>query len=103
MNFPNEQAFTDAVVGLFKMAGFRVMHMRGNTKRQIQGHAGYPDIIATRGGRLIFAELKMDKGVTSTEQETWLHELDKSVAEVYLWRPMDWDEIQRIILTRESS
>jgi hypothetical protein len=38
----------------------------------------------------MFVELKSKNGRTSPEQEDWLHELN-DVAEVYVWRPADWE------------
>ena len=57
------------------------------------GHAGFPDIVATRGARLVLCELKTATGRLRPEQRVWLDELDKTPAEVYLWRPKHWDEL----------
>jgi len=56
--------------------------------------AGFPDEVLVRSGRLIFAELKSERGKLSDEQEAWLEEL-RAVpgVEVYLWRPADMDAI----------
>jgi hypothetical protein len=60
--------------------------------------AGYPDITAWRDDRLIFAELKTDKGRLSTAQEEVLASLENlPSAEVYVWRPRDFDQIRPII------
>jgi hypothetical protein len=60
--------------------------------------AGYPDITAWRDDRLLFAELKTDKGRLSTAQEEVLASLrGLPGAEVYVWRPKDITEIRQII------
>ena len=44
-------------------------------------------------GRLIFAELKREKGVLSVAQKQVLAELGTLGVEVYVWRPSDFDDI----------
>lgn len=94
MNFRNEEQFTTAVIELAKMNRWRVIHMRGNTKRLIQGHAGYPDLTLAKGGDVEFWELKMPNGKLSDEQLAWgraLHPL------WHCWYPADWDRIISIL------
>lgn len=60
--------------------------------------AGFPDEVLCRPPRLIFAELKSDRGTLKPEQEAWLGELRQVPGvEVYLWRPADMDEIARVL------
>jgi hypothetical protein len=61
--------------------------------------AGIPDLILVRE-RAIWAELKTAKGKLRPEQVTWLDALAKAGAEIYLWRPSDLEEIQRILSRR---
>ena len=53
-----------------------------------------PDLCLVRGRRLIFAELKTEKGRLTPAQEAWLEAFKalRSTApiEVYVWRPADW-------------
>ena len=58
--------------------------------------AGFPDIVAVRGLRVIFAELKKEDGELSTAQEEWIGALRvtitlarSDIVEVYVWRPSD--------------
>ena len=107
MKFRNERAFTDAVIDLAKMNGWRVMHMRGNTARLIQGHAGFPDLVLVRPPHLIFAELKVGRNVPTPEQQEWLDALTDCEVEpygmpgpsagVYAWRPEQWDAIVKVL------
>ena len=58
--------------------------------------SGYPDLTMWRvlDKRLIFAELKREKGRLRPQQEVILEELRQlGVAEVYVWRPSNWNEI----------
>lgn len=88
MHFASEKAFTDAAVDLFKAYGWRVMHMRGNTFRLIQGHSGYPDLTCAKDGRVLFLELKMPKGKMTPEQDAWATVLWPNHR---LLHPEDWD------------
>jgi hypothetical protein len=51
--------------------------------------------------RLIALVLKADPGRLSAERKEWLEQLRAASVEVHLWRPADWDRIQRT-LTLES-
>jgi len=67
---------------------------------------GFPDcvIVTSKPARLIFAELKSEKGRVSVAQQGWLDALSKIAREhyligVYLWRPIHWKtgEIERVL------
>jgi len=58
---------------------------------------GFPDLCLVREQRIIFAELKSAKGKVSDEQFIWLENLGKTKAEVYIWRPVDREEIEEIL------
>jgi hypothetical protein len=55
--------------------------------------AGFPDLVLVRE-RLVFAELKTDKGRLSTNQLCWQNLLNHAGAEVYVWRPRDLDAVR---------
>lgn len=69
----------------------------GRWATSFRGSKGFPDYVATRDGRLLFAEIKNEKGRTSTAQIIWLTYLRNTSAEVYLWRPDDLEEIKRVL------
>lgn len=51
---------------------------------------GFPDVVATNGRRLLFAELKSRTGKVTIEQARWLELLERATAiDVRLWRPGD--------------
>jgi hypothetical protein len=60
--------------------------------------AGFPDEVLVRGPRLVFAELKSERGKLSDEQAAWLDAL-RAVpgVEVYVWRPADMEAIARVL------
>ncbi len=59
--------------------------------------AGFPDICAVRGHRLLFAELKSQRGRLTADQRTWLEALALTGAETYLWRPSDFEQIEETL------
>lgn len=103
----SEAEFQRIILTLFRTYGWTVAHFgntvkyvrRGNSYKVIpdKNAAGFPDIVATRKGRLIFAELKREDGIVSKSQQTWLDALALTGAEVFVWRPSQLEEINRII------
>ena len=68
------------------------------TYRSSHSPAGFPDIVLVRGDRVIFAELKTEKGKVTPDQRIWFRALlDSGKVEVYLWRPSMWDQVVRIL------
>jgi len=51
--------------------------------------------------RVIFAELKTDRGKLTPEQEWVGEQLKAAGAEHYVWRPRDWDEIVKVLNRRD--
>jgi hypothetical protein len=52
--------------------------------------AGWPDLTIVDRGRVIFAELKSDRGRASDKQRDWLASLSDAGAEVHVWCPTEW-------------
>ena len=104
-----EQQFQDAVVELAELNGWLCYH----TYDSRRSDPGFPDMVMVRGAVVIFAELKTERGRVSRPQREWLDALksverqafeDKSegfeeyrVVRVYLWRPSDWDDIEKVL------
>ncbi len=110
-----EQQFTNELLKWLKVYRWRAFHVRnsgygGNT--YVQGEPGFPDIVAVRPPRLIFAELKVGRAGTKVgdpkpEQIAWLEALAEnsqdvygmpsSAVETYVWRPENWSEILAVL------
>jgi hypothetical protein len=88
-----EKQFTQQVIELAQLFGWRVYH----TWLSVKSASGFPDLCLVRGNRLIFAELKSDRGVLTSAQKEWLEALKQTSAEVYLWRPSDFDMIVELL------
>ena len=100
----SEEAFTAQVIHLARWFGWKVAHFRpAMTKRgrwvtAVQGDgAGFPDLVLVRANRLIFAELKAERGRLAPKQEAWLESLKNAGMQACLWRPGDIDQIERIL------
>ena len=97
----SENDFLAAIIELAGLAGWLVYHTYDSRRSQ----AGFPDLVLARSDKLIFAELKTDKGKVRDAQVTWLDTLgtfanSQTAVEVYLWRPKDWAGIEKILTAR---
>ena len=93
-----ERDFSSSIEATLRLTGWRWAHFRAartlhGWTTPLSGDAGFPDLVAVRDGRLVLAELKTDAGRVRPEQRAWLDDLEATAAEVYLWRPRDWDAI----------
>ena len=92
-NLETEREFQQRVTDLARINGWSVYSVPDSRRATL---SGYPDLTMWRTSdrRLIFAELKREKGRISPAQEVILGELRAlGKAEVYLWKPSDWPEI----------
>lgn len=112
----SEKAFQAQVVAMANIFGWLVFHQPEAFQRCPKcGHerihhpkdcdAGFPDLVMARSARVIFAELKTEKGKVSDAQQGWIDALGGVTCnnwdegpEVYLWRPSDIDEIEEKLL-----
>ncbi len=89
-----EPEFQAQVCQFATLCGWRYYHTLDSRKSV----AGFPDLVLVRPPRLVFAELKTERGHVAAEQELWLDAL-KLVpgVEARLWRPSDWPTIQSVL------
>jgi len=70
----------------------------GGYSDSFHGMKGLPDYIAVRRGRLVFAELKNERGRLTPDQNEWLDELRRVPnLEVHVWRPADLEDIKEVL------
>lgn len=104
----SERDWQNQVIQLAKLYKWKVhaerpARTKHGWKTPIQGDVGFPDLVLVRGDRLIFAELKTQKGQLSQEQENWYIALSSVAYEreehiqVEVWRPKDFEEVQKIL------
>jgi len=98
----SEAAFQQQVVDLARLCGWfvhaeRPARTNDGWRTPIQGDAGFPDLVLTRGKRVLFVELKSATGRLSQAQRRWLIALRSSGADVHVWRPYDWPEAEQTL------
>lgn len=113
-----ETQFRNKVVRLAKEHGWLVNHtlralvtQTGGTPRWITNTTGkgYPDLTLTHPawGRIVFLELKSERGTPSTEQKRWIRSFQRAaerapgIVAAYVVGPQDFDVVSRM-LTRPS-
>jgi hypothetical protein len=96
-----EAQFQTTVEQILTLNGWRYFHAPDNRPGRngaVQNiRAGYPDLTAVRGTRLLYAELKRETGRTTEDQDGWLADLTAAGAECYVWRPSDLPALQEIL------
>ena len=91
-----EKQFQSQVEQAARILGWLVYHTYDSRRCE----RGYPDLTMCHPvkRRIIFAELKSQRGRGRPEQYMWLTALDACPGvEVFMWRPSDWDEIVEIL------
>lgn len=117
---PTEAQFQTAVIELAQLSGWMVHHVG---KAQLAGRwvtptvadgAGFPDLVLVAKRRdippprLLFVELKTDRGRLSAAQQTWGQVLLEAKAGHHhwtwdVWRPRDWDRIRTRLTARHPA
>jgi len=97
-----EREFQREVIQRAQALGWYVYHAlpgQGRNKHLTLfiGKRGFPDLVLCRPPRLIFAELKSERGKPSDDQREWLDALRGCGVEVYLWRPSDMEAIVGVL------
>lgn len=88
-----ERDFQAEVQSLAKVHGWmdwHVLHSKGM-------RAGFPDLVLIRPPRILWIELKAEKGKLTDPQEEFFNLLRECEAEAYIWWPKDWDEIIEVL------
>ncbi len=90
-----EAELQECVIATAHLFGWRVAHFRAAQTKHgwrtpvAADGKGFPDLVLVRD-RVVFVELKAERGRTSPEQLDWLAALANAGAEQYVWRPSDW-------------
>ena len=85
----SEAQFTGQIRELAALLGWARYH----TWLSKHSTAGFPDEVLVRPPRVVYAELKGEKGRVTPAQAEWLTLLSLCGVEVYLWRPSMLEEI----------
>jgi hypothetical protein len=85
-----EKEFQAQVLTLARWCGWWAFHPFDSRRSA----PGWPDLALLRPPRVLFVELKSDRGRVTAEQEWVLEALRACGLEVCVWRPSDWAEIE---------
>lgn len=105
-----EAEFQQLIIDAAHYLGWRVAHFRGvrvqrkdgtvfyQTPVQADGE-GFPDLVLVNPTqrRVIYAEIKSETGSLSPEQIAWKALLEAAGQEYYLWKPRDWNEVEKTL------
>ena len=88
-----EAEFQTNIIQLAKTLGWLIHHDSGDMYEHTRGDPGFPDLVLAKDGRVIFLELKSDKGKATDAQYKWL----VAIADSYLVRPEDMQWIAQLL------
>ena len=103
----SEKDFENTVVEYAQRMGWKVIHIPTIKAENEHGEVyyltpyvgdgkGFPDWIFIRE-RVVWPELKKQKGKLSDDQKKWRDWLLAAKQEWYCWRPSDWEQIVEIL------
>ena len=90
----SEHYFRKAVTAYAESHGWIWYGVDRTATRQVDGSyrglgpSGFPDLVLVRG-KVLYAELKAERGSTSADQKMWLARLSKAGAKTAIWKPRD--------------
>lgn len=93
----SERDWQSEVIQIAGLGGWRHYHTHDSRK----SNKGFPDLVLVRE-RVVYAELKSEVGKLREDQGPWLEALAAAGQEVYLWRPSDRAEVERVLLSHAS-
>jgi hypothetical protein len=103
----SEDEFQQAVIELAHAHGWFCAHFRKVRVQRRNGSiyyatpaaadgVGWVDLVLVRD-RIVYAELKSERGRLASEQVDWQARLRAAGAEWYCWRPRDWGAIVEVL------
>jgi hypothetical protein len=84
----SERAWQGQVLQLAALYRWTAYHTFDSRRSQ----PGFPDLVLCRD-RVLFRELKTDRGRLTGDQERWLEALRAAGADACVWRPADLDRV----------
>ncbi len=100
----DEKTFMWKIVALAESLGWSYYH----TYDSRRSRPGYPDLHlwrmakGDRPGRSLWIECKTAKGRLTGEQELVIGEMLSAGCEVHVFRPADWNKIEKLLATNEE-
>ena len=84
----SEREFQGIIMQVAQLHGFELGYHTHDSRRS---EPGFPDLVlvSSKHRRVLFRELKTDKGRVSPEQRRWIDGLTAAGADAGVWRPAD--------------
>lgn len=89
----SEAQFQQQITDLCDWLGLRWHHETDSRRSK----AGFPDLVIVGKSRVIWVELKSERGRVTKEQEAWLTDLWAAGQRVYVWHPSDLEEATDVL------
>jgi len=96
----SEESFQRRVLEFARLMGWSLRYHTFDSRKSAPG---FPDLVLVRAPRVVFAECKTDYAPKELvgAQRLWMHELLRCPGiEYYIFRPRNWQEIERILARR---
>lgn len=81
------------VVAYAELMKWRAYHTHDSRR----SNPGFPDLVLVRRPRVVWVELKADRGRLTSDQRDWLDDLRACGQEVFVWRPNDWPIVEKVL------
>ncbi len=89
-----EKQFLAQVVELAQLCRWRCYH----PWLSVRSAQGFPDLVMVRLYRILFVELKSERGTVTAAQREWLDDLALTgKVEVMTWKPSDWETLVEVL------
>lgn len=88
-----EKQFMASIFRLARLQGWAVYH----TFDSRRSAAGFPDAVMVKRPRVLFIEFKADRGTLTDAQRAWIDELRACGQEAYIWRPIHFESIMKLL------
>lgn len=86
----NEKEFQGNVVELAHYMGYLTYHTFDSRRSE----PGFPDLVIAGKNRILFREIKTEKGMLTAAQLTWGGALTAGQGDWDVWRPSEMDRVQ---------
>lgn len=86
----SEVSFQDAIIAAARYLGWKVYHTHDSRRSP----AGFPDLVLVKD-KVLYREVKTEKGRLTREQADWILALRAAGADAGVWRPSDWDALEK--------
>lgn len=92
------QATVQSILTFYGWLWFHAPDNKPDRNGRVQNiRAGFPDLVAVRGRRTVYIELKRETGRVTADQQRWHDALRRAGNEVYVWRPSDVNDAKDIL------